>query len=65
MAIEQSELEFNVGEDEQPATVAVSEDGKAEVVPEAQEKPAPQTAEKELDQYSDSVKKRIDKLTAR
>lgn len=68
MAIEQSELEFNVGEDEQPATVAVGEDGKAEVVPEApeaQEKAAPQATEKELDQYSDSVKKRIDKLTAR
>jgi hypothetical protein len=65
MASEQLELEFNVGEDEQPATVAVGEDGKAEVVPEAPEKPVAQAAEKELDQYSDGVKKRIDKLTAR
>jgi len=60
----QEQLEFNVGEDEAPATVNVSEDGKAEVVPEeAAAKPAP--AERELDQYSDNVKKRIDKLTAR
>jgi len=59
----QEQLEFNVGEDESPATVNVSEDGKAEVVPEEAAKAAP--AEKELDQYSDNVKKRIDKLTAR
>jgi hypothetical protein len=29
------QLEFSVGEDEQPATVNLSEDGNAEVVPEA------------------------------
>jgi len=63
----QEQLEYNVGEDETPATVNLSEDGKAEVVAEeaaASEKPAP-VQEKELDQYSDNVKKRIDKLTAR
>lgn len=63
----QEQLEYNVGEDETPATVSLSEDGKAEVVAEeetAPEKPAP-VQEKELDQYSDNVKKRIDKLTAR
>ena len=60
------QLEFNVGEDEQPATVNLSEDGNAEVVPEAPEPaPAQASTEKELDQYSDNVKKRIDKLTAR
>lgn len=58
----QEQLEFNVGEDEAPATVNVNEDGKAEVVPETSRAAAP---EKELDQYSDNVKKRIDKLTAR
>jgi len=60
------QLEFNVGEDEQPATVNLSEDGQAEVVPEvAAPAPAQPSNEKELDQYSDNVKKRIDKLTAR
>ena len=60
------QLEFSVGEDEQPATVNLSEDGNAEVVPEAPEPtPAQASTEKELDQYSDNVKKRIDKLTAR
>jgi chromosome segregation ATPase len=58
------ELEFKIGEDESSATVAVSEDGTAEVVarPEAGQA-APQSSE--LDQYSEGVKKRIDKLTAR
>lgn len=59
------QLEFNVGEDEQPATVNLSEDGNAEVVSEAAAAPAQASTEKELDQYSDNVKKRIDKLTAR
>ena len=67
------ELEFKVGEDESPATVAIGEDGAAEVLdkPEAPivETPAaaaaPAAPANELDQYSESVKKRIDKLTAR
>jgi hypothetical protein len=60
------QLEFNVGEDETPATVEVQENGQASVV-ETPEPPKPEAAgqEKELDQYSDNVKKRIDKLTAR
>jgi hypothetical protein len=53
------ELEFKVGEDESPATVAVSEDGTAQVVSK------PEQSGSELDQYSEGVKKRIDKLTAR
>jgi hypothetical protein len=60
------ELEFKVGEDESPATVSIGEDGAAEVLDKPQapvvETSAPQG---ELDQYSDGVKKRIDKLTAR
>jgi hypothetical protein len=61
------QLEFNVGEDEVPATVEVAETGEAKVVPETSEPTKAEFAapEKELDQYSDNVKKRIDKLTAR
>jgi hypothetical protein len=64
------ELEFRVGEDESSATVAIGEDGAAEVLdkPEApivETQSTAQPATGELEQYSDSVKKRIDKLTAR
>jgi len=61
------QLEFNVGEDEVPATVEVAETGEAKVVEETPEPVKAESAapEKELDQYSDNVKKRIDKLTAR
>jgi hypothetical protein len=61
------QLEFNVGEDEVPATVEVAETGEAKVVEETSEPVKAESAapEKELDQYSDNVKKRIDKLTAR
>lgn len=65
------ELEFKVGEDENPATVAIGEDGAAEVLDKPQaprvETPAQQAGEggSELDHYSEGVKKRIDKLTAR
>jgi hypothetical protein len=61
------QLEFNVGEDEAPATVEVAETGEATVLPETPEPVKAESAapEKELDQYSDNVKKRIDKLTAR
>ena len=66
------DLQFKIGEDENPATVSIGEDGAAEVLdkPEAPlvETPAQQAsnaAAGELDQYSEGVKKRIDKLTAR
>lgn len=59
------QLEYKVGEDEQPATVQVDEEGKAELVEETEQKPAAAEQGRELDQYSDNVKKRIDKLTAR
>ncbi len=66
------QLEFNVGEDESPATVQVREDGSAEQIdkPQPPEVVAPgQTSaannRSEVDQYSDGVQKRIDKLTAR
>jgi hypothetical protein len=63
------ELEFKVGEDESPATVSIGEDGAAEVLDKPQS-PIVETSStaqsgSELDQYSEGVKKRIDKLTAR
>lgn len=62
------ELEFNLGEDESPATVAINEEGTAEVLDKPQD-PAVETTSSasgnELDQYSEGVRKRIDKLTAR
>lgn len=71
---EKDQLEFNLGEDEQPVTVEMSEDGKEAKVQDQQEPPvvetessqqAAQGEEDELENYSDKVKKRIDKLTAR
>lgn len=65
------QLEFNVGEDEKPATVQVSEDGSAQEIdkpqsPEVVSTAAPESrGRSEVDQYSDGVQKRIDKLTAR
>ena len=52
------ELEYNVGEDENPATVEVAEEPSPDGSSVRGEKA-------ELDDYSDKVKKRIDKLTAR
>jgi hypothetical protein len=58
------ELDFNVGEDEQEATVEMNEDGSdATLSVEQRKKAGP--AEEELEDYSGKVKKRIDKLTAR
>lgn len=61
------ELEFKIGEGEQPAAVSIGEDGTAEVLDKPQEPHVETSAEggSEIDNYSDNVKKRIDKLTAR
>ena len=64
------QLEFKIGEDESPATVAIGEDGAAEVLDKPQAPRVETTSQQsndggELDQYSEGVKKRIDKLTAR
>lgn len=65
------QLEFNIGEDEEPATVEMNNDGtdakvtSVEEPPEVEEVPAKGKQAQELDNYSDSVQKRIDKLTAR
>lgn len=72
------QLEFNIGEDEDSATVEMNEDGSEAVLADAPQAPeveiapaAPQNQEeqkqhsKELDDYSSNVRKRIEKLTAR
>lgn len=69
------QLEFRIGEDEQEATVEMNEDGTEAQLQQQEEAPAVEmaqaeapvqaTSEEDLDQYSDKVKKRIDKLTAR
>ena len=71
-AMSDEQLEFKIGEDEEPVTVEMNEDGGEAKVQDQEEPPvvetqqaAPQTTEDDLDQYSDKVKKRIDKLTAR
>jgi len=76
----QQELEFKIGEEEQPATVELTEsegqieaklaDEQPQTIVEqegdSQESEGRQAgSEDELGQYSDKVKKRIDKLTAR
>jgi hypothetical protein len=64
------QLEFNVGDDEKPATVTINEEnGSAEVL-DKEQPPVVETTSRtadasELDEYGDKVKKRIDKLTAR
>jgi len=66
-----NEMELKLEDDESPATVLIDEDGNTELVDE-QEQEAPEvvtstqeTSAEDLDNYSDKVKKRIDKLTAR
>jgi hypothetical protein len=63
------DLQFKIGEDEQPAAVEINEEGKAELLDQPQD-PAVDTSgaaehRSEVDDYSENVKKRIDKLTAR
>jgi len=70
---ENQDIQFKVGENEQPAEVAIGEDGKAELLEQATGEqvvatPSAQDAadnRSEVDEYSENVRKRIDKLTAR
>ena len=69
------QLEFNIGEDEESATVEMNQDGSEAVLtgleeaPEVQMPDEPQQEQKQhakdLDEYSSNVRKRIEKLTAR
>jgi len=64
------QLEFKIGEDEESQTIQFNEDGSAGEVLGKEAPPVVETSEKgssrdELDNYSSTVQKRIDKLTAR
>jgi hypothetical protein len=65
----EDQLEFKIGEDEQAADVEVNDEtGEAKLQTQEQAPVVEQTSgqqEEELEQYSDKVKKRIDKMTAR
>ena len=71
-----NEQEFKVGEDEKPVDVEINEDGsEAKIVNEAKSEPEVAVVDKkessgekqdeELEDYSDKVQKRINKMTAR
>lgn len=70
---EQQELEFKIGEGEDPVDIDMGEDGQSPKIQEQDESPKVETVAtepdrsngEELNQYSENVKKRIDKLTAR
>ena len=69
---EQQELEFKIGEGEEPVDIDMGEDGQSPKVQEQDQAPnveqthnEPDKPDSELNQYSENVKKRIDKLTAR
>jgi hypothetical protein len=69
---EQQELEFKIGEGEEPVDIDMGEDGQSPKIQEGEQDPHVETSggnaekpENELNQYSENVKKRIDKLTAR
>ena len=69
------DLDFKVGEeDESSATIAISDDGSTEIIEgkepeppvvETEQSSGARSQGEELEDYSDKVKKRIDKLTAR
>jgi hypothetical protein len=72
----QEQMEFDIGEGENPATVEIDEDKNEAVVSSQEATPAVEVEQPvaasqqkkdddELDDYSDKVKKRIDKMTAR
>ena len=67
--INDDQLEFKIGEDEQAADVEVNDEtGEAKLQTQEQAPIVEQASgqqEEELEQYSDKVKKRIDKMTAR
>jgi hypothetical protein len=71
MGMADEDLQFKIGEDESPATVEINEvetdDGvkmEAQLV-DNEAAPTQQDQDQQLEQYSDKVKKRIDKMTAR
>ena len=67
--INDDQLEFKIGEDEQAADVEVNDETGEATLQTQEQAPIVEQAsnqqEEELEQYSDKVKKRIDKMTAR
>jgi hypothetical protein len=62
------DLDFKIGEDEDPATVEMDDNGENAIVTDKEEAPLVETApakKDDLEQYGDKVQKRIDKLTGR
>jgi len=60
-----SQLEFDLGENEVATDISINEEGKAEVQEAALESAEPASNREELETISDNVQKRIAKLTAR
>jgi hypothetical protein len=60
-----SQLEFDLGENEVATDISINEEGKAEVQEAAPESVEPASNREELETISDNVQKRIAKLTAR
>ena len=60
-----SQLEFDLGENEVATDISINEEGKAEVQEAAPESAEPASNREELETISDNVQKRIAKLTAR
>jgi len=59
----EEKLEYDIGENEEETSIEVDAPEGSEI--EAQAEEAPEKKEEELDQYSEGVQKRINKLTAR
>lgn len=60
-----SQLEFDLGENEVATDISINEEGKAEVQEAVPESAEPASNREELETISDNVQKRIAKLTAR
>lgn len=60
-----SQLEFDLGENEVATDISINEEGKAEVQEPSQNEPEPPSNREELEAVSEGVQKRIAKLTAR
>lgn len=60
-----SQLEFDLGENEVATDISINEEGKAEIQEPPQNEPEPSSNREELEAVSEGVQKRIAKLTAR
>lgn len=68
MANDQDDIQFDIGAGEEEATVEITQDGKEATVVQNEDPVVEQSGDSDAEdrgQYSEKVKKRIDKLTAR